>query len=948
MKANFHKQIAWILISAILISFLPNPFFTANAGAFSASSSESDAITMTAFYYGHYDSSIPVSTITINSIEEYMLFDKMLGEDDGTRTAGKTFLQTTDLVFTDYIFEDDDDPSATSFSIRKRGETSREMASYESLPEDSTVSFSSKSNFTFHGIYDGGSHYFGGFANVIDDSAGSSNLFGDIASDGQIKNMKLINIYSYNKLRFYEGAYGILARRNEGTIENCSFDSSVIYTPTSPFCYTNKGIIRNCTITHCSVYATQVCLGLFAEDSYAVISNCHVKSSAIVNQNRAFSLGGICCHLMDQSSTVTNCFLDRYTSILDYGINCNIGGIVCTNNDAITGNDAVSPTAFSPAAIVSCVNAATIQLKTISALYPKYVGGIAAQWRDYNYDDDPEYRAIMRNCTNYGDIVCDKQNTSKKKNPNASGLVAHAPDILIIENCANYGNIQGTTAKSTDRTCTNALFLGAPDSIDTTSNLLMSIEKSSYNYTSEELKNSYLSDTDCSDGGFFASDAQLSGLETQNLLTEDEDSYAHVTTVCDALNNWVAAHNTDNKEDSYAFWKQSPDGYPVLDLSYDYDEPESSPAPLPTMAPKSTTTPVAATTAPTTQPSDSPTGVTTPEPSGSPAADTTPQPSNSPAVSATPQPSNSPAADTTPQPSGSPAGSTTPRPSASPAASLKPSSEHSATQAPSPAAPTGTRAPEVPATPSPSSTVAPLPSASSSTGTLPPATMETAAPAETAGSPVIPPAADPLATPASDQILPSRPEHFHAAALSNRKICLSWTGVAGVSGYQILRSRNSANGFTQIASVPALQSHFTDTTCRRGIRYYYRIISFCTDPSQTGGILYSPYSSGKATTYYFATPTLSLSKGATPNGTKYLSLVASHTKGDYMDIRIKKGNGAFVKHPLSRKRLSTYHGKLKLSYSWKKATLYVKVRTYRKKGRKRLYSNYSKTKKIRL
>lgn len=910
MKANFHKQIAWILISAILISFLPNPFFAANAGAFSASSSESDAITMTAFYNGNYDGSIPLSTITINSIEEYMLFDKMLGEGDGSLTAGKTFLQTTDLVFTDYIFEDDDDPSSTSFSVRKRGEDSREMSSSESLPKDSTVSFSPKMHYlsstigspmisvTFRGVYNGGNHYFGGFA-TIDDTDGSCNLFGDIASDGEIKNMKLINIYSNNKCRGLFGPYGMFARKNEGTIENCSFDSSVICTSTSPFCHINRGIIRNCTINHCSVYATQVGLGLFAEDSYTVISNCHVKSSLIVSLcSSGASLGGICSLLMSPGSIVTNCSLDRYTSILTYGTTCSeIGGIVsCTSYNH---NEDI-PSSGSSASIVSCVNSADIKIMNFDRRYPRYVGGIASRWGDYNYDDDPEYHTIMRNCANYGNIVCLKPNVGKKKNPEASGLVADAPDSLIIENCANYGNIQGTTASSTGRDCTNALFLGAPDSIDTTSNLLMSIEKSSYNYTSEELKNTYLSDTDCTDGGFFASDAQLSGQETRNLLTEDEDSYAHATTVCDALNNWVTAHNKDNEEDSYAFWKQSPDGYPVLDLSYDYDEPESSPAPLPTMAPKSTTTPVAATTAPTTQPS------------------------------------------------GSPAGSTTPRPSASPAASLKPSSEHPATQAPSPAAPTGTRAPEVPATPSPSSTVAPLPSASSSTGTLPPATMETAAPTETAGSPVIPPAADPLATPASDQILPSRPEHFHAAALSDRKICLSWTGVAGVSGYQILRSQNSANGFTQIASVPALQSHFTDTTCRRGIRYYYRIISFCTDPSQTGGILYSPYSSGKATTYYFATPILSLSKGATPNGTKYLSLVARHTKGDYMDIRIKKGNGAFVKHPLSRKRLSTYHGKLKLSYSWKKATLYVKVRTYRKKGRKRLYSNYSKTKKIRL
>lgn len=925
MKANFHKQIAWILISAILISFLPNPFFAANAGAFSASSSESDAITMTAFYNGHYDSNIPVSTITINSIEEYMLFDKMLGECDGTLTAGKTFLQTTDLVFTDYIFEDDDDPSSTSFSVRKRGEASREMSSSESLPKDSTVSFSPKMHYlsstigspmisvTFRGVYDGGNHYFGGFA-TIDDTDGSCNLFGDIASDGEIKNMKLINIYSNNKCRGLFGPYGMFARKNEGTIENCSFDSSVICTSTSPFCHINRGIIRNCTITQCSVYATQIAAGMFAEDSYTVISNCHVKSSLIVSLCSDASLGGICSILMSPGSIVTNCSLDRYTSILSYGSTCSqIGGIVCSNSFNL---DEDIPSSGSSASIVSCVNSADIKIMNFDRRYPRYVGGIASHWSDYNYDDDPEYHTIMRNCANYGNIVCLKPNVGKKKNPEASGLVVDAPDSLIIENCANYGNIQGTTASSTGRDCTNALFLGAPDSIDTTSNLLMSIEKSSYNYTSEELKNTYLSDTDCTDGGFFASDAQLSGQETQNLLTEDEDSYAHAATVCDALNNWVTAHNNDNEEDAYAFWKQSPDGYPVLDLSYDYDEPESSPAPLPTMAPKNTTTPVAATPSPTTQPSGSPTGATTPRPSGSPTV--------------------------------TPARTSTPVPTAAPAASLKPSSEHPVTQAPSPTVAPGTNSPEIPVTPSPSSTVAPLPSSSSSTGTLPPATTETAAPTETAGSPVIPPVADSLATPDPDQILPLRPENFHTVALSDRKIRLSWTSVSNVSGYQILRSRNSSKGFTQIASVPSLQNHFTDTTCRRGSRYYYRIISFCTDTSRTNSHLYSPYSSGKATTYCFATPTLSLSKGVTPAGTKYLSLTASHTKGDYMDIYIKKDNGDFVKHPLSRKRLSTYHGKLKLSYSWKKATLYVKVRTYRKKGRKRLYSNYSKTKKIRL
>lgn len=893
MKANFHKQIVWILISAILISFLPNPFFASNAGAFSASSSESDAITMTAFYYGHYDSSIPVSTITINSIEEYMLFDKMLGECDGTLTAGKTFLQTTDLVFTDYIFEDDDDPSSTSFSVRKRGEASREMSSSESLPKDSTVSFSPKMHYlsstigspmisvAFRGVYDGGNHYFGGFA-TIDDTDGSCNLFGDIASDGEIKNMKLINIYSNNKCRGLFGPYGMFARKNEGTIENCSFDSSVICTSTSPFCHINRGIIRNCTITHCSVYATQISAGMFAEDSYTVISNCHVKSSLIVSLcSSGASLGGICSLLMSSGSIVTNCSLDRYTSILTYGTTCSeIGGIVSSTS---FNNDEDIPSSGSSASIVSCVNSADIKIMNFDRRYPRYVGGIASSWGDFNYDDDPEYHTIMRNCANYGNIVCLKPNVGKKKNPEASGLVADAPDSLIIENCANYGNIQGTTAKSTDRDCTNALFLGAPDSIDSTSNLLMSIEKSSYNYTSEELKNTYLSDTDCTDGGFFASDAQLSGQETQNLLTDDEDSYAHAATVCDALNNWVTAHNNDNEENAYAFWKQSPEGYPILNLSYNYDEPESSPAPLPTMAPKNTTTPVAATPAPTTQPSDSPTGATTPRPSGSPTV--------------------------------TPARTSTPVPTAAPAASLKPSSEHPVTQAPSPTVAPGTNSPEIPVTPSPSSTVAPLPSVSSSPGT---------------------------------QILPLRPENFHTVALSDRKIRLSWTSVFNVSGYQILRSRNSANGFTQIASVPALQSHFTDTTCRRGSRYYYRIISFCTDTSRTNSHLYSPYSSGKATTYYFATPTLSLSKGVTPAGTKYLSLTASHTKGDYMDIYIKKDNGDFVKHPLSRKRLSTYHGKLKLSYSWKKATLYVKVRTYRKKGRKRLYSNYSKTKKIRL
>jgi hypothetical protein len=65
-----------------------------------------------------------------------------------------------------------------------------------------------------------------------------------------------------------------------------------------------------------------------------------------------------------------------------------------------------------------------------------------------------------------------------------------------------------------------------------------------------------------------------------------------------------------------------------------------------------------------------------------------------------------------------------------------------------------------------------------------------------------------------------------AAAADVNQVDLSWTYQAGPSGYNILRSTTSGNGFTQIGT--AATNSYIDASVAAGMRYYYEVVSMNT------------------------------------------------------------------------------------------------------------------------
>lgn len=70
--------------------------------------------------------------------------------------------------------------------------------------------------------------------------------------------------------------------------------------------------------------------------------------------------------------------------------------------------------------------------------------------------------------------------------------------------------------------------------------------------------------------------------------------------------------------------------------------------------------------------------------------------------------------------------------------------------------------------------------------------------------------------------------------------------------------------------------------------------------------------------------------------------------GSYIEVYVKVDNRSYVKLKLAESKISKIKKSLKFSYSFSKHTLYFKLRTYKKIGKKIIYSKRSKKKRIRV
>ena len=324
-------------------------------------------------------------------------------------------------------------------------------------------------------------------------------------------------------------------------------------------------------------------------------------------------------------------------------------------------------------------------------------------------------------------------------------------------------------------------------------------------------------------------------------------------------------------------------------------------------------------------------------------------------------PTVTPTATSTPSP---PAGVT---PIATPTLSPPVGVTPSATPTPSPPAgvtPTATPTLSPPAGVTPSATPTPSPPA----GVTPSATPTTSLPAgvtpsaTSTANPMISlnPTVSPQGSPAPSVLSTSMPDTDASAEPSersdlsiaglrvrsgdNRHVTLSWSYNMSATGYEIYMSSGKNKTYRRIQTLSGQTLSYTYNKQKAGVRYRYKLRAWWTDGSR---IVYGAFTKPKTITVTrLITPVISVQKkraGSIP----YLLLRVKRYNADRVQLYAATNGGAYKKIVLKTNSIKKLHGIYRIRYQKGNKTFRIRIRTYRKRGKKRLFSFYSKPVKIK-
>ncbi len=185
---------------------------------------------------------------------------------------------------------------------------------------------------------------------------------------------------------------------------------------------------------------------------------------------------------------------------------------------------------------------------------------------------------------------------------------------------------------------------------------------------------------------------------------------------------------------------------------------------------------------------------------------------------------------------------------------------------------------------------------------------------------------------------------FTVVRAAASKVKLSWKSNSRAEGYYLFRSTKKKGIYQQIATVKSPSTSYLDKEIKSGKTYYYKIQAYTTKDNV---LLTGKTVRKKANVTWYRRPSIKLSLKS-DNGRKYMQINWKNPQGTHFEIYLKKNKQKYVKVPLKNNKLSSYSGKVRFTYNWKKTLIYCKFRTYKIVKKKKRYSEYSKEKKIRL
>ncbi len=190
----------------------------------------------------------------------------------------------------------------------------------------------------------------------------------------------------------------------------------------------------------------------------------------------------------------------------------------------------------------------------------------------------------------------------------------------------------------------------------------------------------------------------------------------------------------------------------------------------------------------------------------------------------------------------------------------------------------------------------------------------------------------PVTNTSTDNEKPAAVTNVKAAWTGTKNIKVTWNKAANADQYEVYRSYKSTSDYVKIATVTA--NSYTDSKSTAGKTAYYKIISLKGNDK-------SAFSS-VASAYKLKTPAKVKAKA------KKRVVTVSYSKeskaSGYEIYRATKKKGKFKKVATIKKAKTTK----KVFKKMKKGTYYYKVRAYKSAGKKKIYTAYSKTVRVKV
>ncbi len=186
--------------------------------------------------------------------------------------------------------------------------------------------------------------------------------------------------------------------------------------------------------------------------------------------------------------------------------------------------------------------------------------------------------------------------------------------------------------------------------------------------------------------------------------------------------------------------------------------------------------------------------------------------------------------------------------------------------------------------------------------------------------------------PGTNDVKPATPTSVKAVWTGTKSIKVTWKAAANAEKYDVYRSYKKAAGFKRIATVA--KTSYVDKKSTAGKTAYYKIVAI-------KGSVSSSYSQ-TVSAYKMKAPAKMKAKAKQRNVTISYGKVAK-AKG-YEIFRSTKKKGKFKKVATIKKAKTTK----KTFKNMKKGTYYFKVRAYKTSGKKKIYTDYSKTVSVKV